>query len=318
MEEKQRKVENVFSDYKTDSNIKQAEVSEMNWQKKVNSLKINIQANEYIEIKELWFFEKFLIERFKFSNIEMVINYDENVEIKDVKSEWENLICYMTHKYPLMKPMLLLKSDVTIEENTIQVAMHIKGADFLKTRKLDIELERVIKNLFNKQYKVNIYEQISEEQEKQLNEISERAERHVKELAMEKCAFTLTELAEKDSCKRVKAQMQNNQNMGEVNIAEIANIGEEKHVKAKVSNGHREEEFHLDEESPLILGKSAEIKENFVNITEITADEGKVAIDGEILNGEIESRELKSGRVLLTFNVYDGTSTMTCKTFYKP
>ena len=39
--------------------------------------------------------------------------------------------------------------------------MKIKGADFLKARKLDKELEMVITNLFGKKYTVNIEEKIT-------------------------------------------------------------------------------------------------------------------------------------------------------------
>ena len=42
------------------------------------------------------------------------------------------------------------------------------------------------------------------------------------------------------------------------------------------------------------------------------------AISGEILSGTIEERELKSGKFLVSFNVYDGTSTISCKIFLKP
>lgn len=64
----------------------------------------------------------------------------------------ENIICYMAHKYPLMKPMLLMKSDVEINDNIINVKMHIRGADFLRA-KTDKELENVIKNYMEKNTK---------------------------------------------------------------------------------------------------------------------------------------------------------------------
>ena len=38
----------------------------------------------------------------------------------------------MAHKYPLMRPLLLLKSKVEVQDNKINVYMKIKGADFLK------------------------------------------------------------------------------------------------------------------------------------------------------------------------------------------
>ena len=72
----------VFSDYKTDSNIKDAIINSINLIKKANVLELNISSNEYIEIKELWYLEKFLKERFQFSNVDMKISYFENVTIK--------------------------------------------------------------------------------------------------------------------------------------------------------------------------------------------------------------------------------------------
>ena len=45
----------------------------------------------------------------------------------------------MAHKYPLTKPMLLLKSDIEEKNHNITIKMHIKGADFYV-------LKRQIKN----------------------------------------------------------------------------------------------------------------------------------------------------------------------------
>ena len=113
-----------------------------------------IYFDEYIEIKEIWYFEKFLKERFKFEHIDIKIDYHEKVERKSINNEWKNIIAYMAHKYPLTKPMLLLKSDIEVNEKEIIVKMHIKGADFLKAKKTDIELAKVLKNLFGKEYKI--------------------------------------------------------------------------------------------------------------------------------------------------------------------
>ena len=48
---KSRIIGDVFSDYKTNSNITDAEIVKMNLFKKINSLEIQIQSKEYIEIK---------------------------------------------------------------------------------------------------------------------------------------------------------------------------------------------------------------------------------------------------------------------------
>ena len=50
-------------------------------------LQLIIKSDEYIEVKELWYFEKYLKERFMFENIELQIKYTENVKIKTVQDE---------------------------------------------------------------------------------------------------------------------------------------------------------------------------------------------------------------------------------------
>ena len=55
------------------------------------------------------------------------------------------------------------------------------------------------------------------------------------------------------------------------------------------------------------------IKEPLVKITDLNAESGMVALQGEVI--KIEDRELKSGKVLLSIDLYDGTSTLTCKAF---
>ena len=123
---KKKYIKEIFSDYETRANIKNAVIKAMNLSKKKNLLDIIIESEEWIEIKEIWYFEKFLKERFFFNDINLIIKYTENVKLKNIKDEWRNIICYMAHKYPITKPMLLMKSDIEINENIINVNMHIK------------------------------------------------------------------------------------------------------------------------------------------------------------------------------------------------
>ena len=149
----QKKVGEVFSDYKTNSNIKHAEIEALNVVKKTNTLQVVLYYDEYIEIKEIWFFEKFLKERFRFDKIDIKIKYHESVQKNSIKLEWRNIIAYMAHKYPLTKPMLLLKSDIEEKNHNITIKMHIKGADFLRAKKTDKELIKVLENLFGEKSK---------------------------------------------------------------------------------------------------------------------------------------------------------------------
>ena len=77
-------------------------------------------------------------------------------------------------------------------------------------------------------------------------------------------------------------------------------------------------EKELEENSPLIYGKNPNLRTNIIKIGDISPEDDMAAISGEILPGTIEEKELKSGKFLVSFNVYDGTSTISCKIFLKP
>ena len=291
----------VFSDYRTDSNIKDAIINSINLIKKANVLELNISSNEYIEIKELWYLEKFLKERFQFSNVDMKISYFENVTIKPIEKEWENLICYMVHKYPLMRPMILLKSTIEVQKTKIIVNMKIKGADFLRARKLDRELERVMNNLFNFKYKIEFLENINEQDAIALKEKLEFNRKQAIEKALEHMA-TGEQIA-KQREEKINSQEQEIKN----NIEKIPLPQEEPKIIEEP-----------EEYTPVIYGRNENLKTNIIKVVDISPEDDMAAISGEILSGTIEERELKSGKFLLSFNVYDGTSTISCKVFVKP
>ena len=309
----------VFSDYQTENIIKQAKILELNLIKKANVLEVDLESENYLEIKELWYFEKFLKERFQFSNVDIKIKYLENVTIKPIEKEWENLICYMVHKYPLMRPMILLKSSIEVTNNKIVVSMKMKGADFLIGRKLDRELERVIKNLFGYNYKVEFTENINEEDEKALEEKREQSRNIAIQKALEHMAIG-EQIAEemtskKQAAKSKEQQKQDNKNQ---NPSQNPNVPPQDMPPMpppeEIPNIHEEPE----EDTPLICGRNPNLRTNIIKVVDISPDDDMAAISGEILGGSIEEKELKSGKFLISFNVYDGTSTIACKVFAKP
>ena len=81
-------IKEVFSDYKTTANIKEAKILKLALIKKTNMLAMKIQSDEYIEVKEIWYFENFLMKRFQIENTELIIEYTENVKINSIEEEW--------------------------------------------------------------------------------------------------------------------------------------------------------------------------------------------------------------------------------------
>lgn len=321
-ENQQRKLKDIFKDYETRANIQEAYVTALNVNKKNNTLGIILHTDEYIEIKEIWYFEKFLIERFSFSHIDMKIQYTDNVKIRSIEDEWRNVICYMAHKYPLMKPMLLLKSKIEVEGNTIHVKMHIKGADFLRTRKTDIELENVIEKLLGKKYKIEL-EEVFEKQdeleyEKKLKEMEEKAIEQSVSVSMEELQNQINGQHNNSNIQYNK-QAQNQQNANSVpeyNDPDYMPPQDGDMYIPPEEMGEMPGDIVNEEvEETYIMGKKSRAKEKLIKIKDITANDGRATLEGRILT--CECRETKSGKGMIIFELYDGTGVMTCKSFAK-
>ena len=328
---KSRKIGDLFSDYKTNSNIEDAEIARMNLLKKINTLEIEMQAKEYIEIKEIWYFEKFLRQRFQFEQVHIKIKYAEGVRKKPIADEWENIVCLMAHKYPLMKPLLLLKSQIEVTENQINVYMKIQGADFLKARKLDRELESVIENIFGKKYIVNIEERINAEevlkQKEKAKQVQQKAIENVMREAME-----AQRMAAEKQAQNSGENMQNNhqqqshqnpsaQNYEQYPASEMPPIPEGVYNDAdyamptETDMGYIPEMPENEEPSNIIFGKQSRAKETLFKIKDITSNDSRVTIEGRIVS--CECKETKTGKGMLIFEIYDGTGIMNCKAFAK-
>ncbi len=295
-----KKVGEIFSDYRTNSNIKYAQVTALNIVKKTNTLEVILYFDEYIEIKEIWYFENFLKERFQFQKIDIKINYHEKVEIKSIQDEWKNVIAYMSHKYPLAKPMLLLKSDLEILDNHITVKMHMKGAEFLKAKKTDQELRKVLKNLFGKDYKISLIEELSKEEIKAIKEKIQQEEAEI-----------VAHMEEENRQHRLQKE-------NEVFVPEYHDVDyqiptdKEGYIPNEAET--IEQEIYPEQQT-YIMGKPSKAKEKYISIKEITANDGRVTLEGRIVTSEV--RETKSGKGMIIFDLYDGTGTITIKSFAK-
>ena len=64
-----------------------------------------------------------------------------------------------------------------------------------------------------------------------------------------------------------------------------------------------------------ILGKPSKAKEKLIKIKDITANDGRVTLEGRIVTSEV--KETRTGKGMLIFDLYDGTGTITCKSFAK-
>ena len=271
-------VKEIFKDFNFNSfELSDAIILNVNLYKKTAKIQLDLQTSKIIKLKELIDFEKYIEDRFFIKQVVITIKYDEEIDV-NFQDEWKDLYEYISYKYPLIHA-LLKNSNLIAQDNKIRIDLVCKGKDVLEARGFDRLIEETIKNIYGKKYKVEFKEDVPEN-------FIEQFQEQAKEL--EKQAIKLMEQEVKETVKEEKKE-----------IKEV--VKEEKSEEVK------------EEKSPLIYGRSLKIKEQLSKISELSVDSGKVLLDGEILN--TDTRELKSGKFLLTFDLYDGSSTITCKAF---
>lgn len=225
-------------------------------------------------------FERYIEKRFGFKETIIKIEYIKLPPFTIIE-EWKNIIEYIAYKYPLTKA-LLKGSIVNVDGNNVNINLALKGKDILETRRFDQIIAETMMNLYNQKCNVKFVE-------KPLEDIMLHLQEQNKKLEEE---YILTIKNQEKESKKEKI--------------------EEKKEEIKESPKQVIEEKQ-EENSPLIYGRSVKLKETLVKVADLSVDSGRVLLDGEILN--IDSRELKSGKLLAMFDLYDGTSTITCKAF---
>jgi DNA polymerase-3 subunit alpha (Gram-positive type) len=278
-----KKINEIFSDYKAGGNINTAIVEAVVLSKKTKTLELKISSDKYIEIKEFERLNKFIKERFVLEDSIITVKYAEGTDKKPIVEELKSIMFSLADKYPALKAVLN-NSDYEVVNNTINFNFKMAVSGFLKAMDYDKKIHKTIKNLYDTEYKINFVDKISGEELLRIAEDTRESEM----LSIQK---------------EIIGAINNNTSKLPKEAAE-----KKQEIKAE-TDGKKGDPF-------LILGRSANIKDIVIKITDITPEEGKIAIAGEISN--IEARELKSGKTLVSFDLYDGSSSMTCKAFIKP
>lgn len=292
-----KKIRDVFKDFTTESfALYNSLITSINIFKKSGKLETSIEAEKQIKIKDLEKFEIYLENRFQLKNVLIRIKYLEKFET-NIEKEWEDIISYISRKHPLTKA-LLRGSKIEVEGSNVNVNLDFKGKALLDGKNFNIVLSELIKNIYGENYKIQFVENISEEKLKEYQAHLESLEEQVVNIAKAE----MVEAAESKKSEK-KVSSATNENNNSTNV-------EQGVAKPVESNNEKAEE---DTTNPVIYGRVGKMSDPLVKVADLTIDSGKVMIDGEIL--ATETRELKSGKILAMFNLFDGSSTITCKVF---
>lgn len=277
-----KRINEIFSDYNSVGNINTAIVETAIINKRSKCLEMKISSDKYIGLKEIEELNRFIRKRFALLDSIITVNYADGMDKKPTEEEIMNMVFSVADKYPALKVMLN-QSEYEVDKDAITFNFKAPVSGFLKSMQYDNKIHKAIKTLYGITYNINFVDKITSE------ELLLQGEAREKEI------LSIT--------REIKANISNNTARSPQKDAENKeDVKDEK-------GGKKVDPF-------LILGRSSKIKDPVIKITDITPDEGRVAIEGEISN--IEARELKSGKILVSFDLYDGSSSMTCKSFLKP
>lgn len=280
-----KKVNEIFSDFNSEGNLSTALVETAVLKKKSKILEIKLSSDKYIDVKKIEGLNKFLRKRFSLNDSNVSVEYAEGVDKKPIEGELGDILFAMSEKHPLLKAVMP-NTDYEVDKNIINFNFKIVASEVLTGMGYDKKISKEIKNLYGSAYKINFFDKVDSSELKKLKEDSREKEI---QLIKEQTMVTASS-----------------------NTATSPTPIETPQLKQEVKTGTSEKK----ENTPLILGRNANIKESVIKITDIMPDEGRVAIKGEISN--IEAKELRSGKTLISFDLYDGSSSMTCKAFVKP
>ena len=299
----------IFKDYNSNSFVlNNATIQSINLYKKTNTLELILLSDKIIPVKDIAGFEKYLETRFAITTVEIKVEVQEEQEMpeeqnscesaggvgyieKMISDQWLDIIAYMAQKHPMTRAFLQ-GSTIAIDGKSVNVFLSLKGKEFLTAKKFDAILQKVLRDIFGKTYQVSYIENISDEI---LQKRQEEQQRMQEEMILQVEKETMEAVAEKHKEKLEKKAL----------VKETSVPAEPIAAEPKVEEA--------EEVTPLILGRNPNIKENLVKVADLSVDSGKIALEGEVIH--TDSRELKNGKHLLMFDVYDGSSTITCKAF---
>ena len=270
-------VKDVFKDFKQQNNITDAIIENVNLFKKSKKIQIDLYSQKNIKIQEIWTFEEYLKERFQIQKVALNIKLRENGDRPLFPSELKNDWKDIINYISKKFPL----TKAILNTSQIEVAEN-RVIIILKTKSADFlhsyEIDKEIETIIKNLYGLKCKVEYKEDV---TEDIIKRQEEYLASLEKEACQDLINEITANEEV-----------------IVELPPELEETEEKEK---------------TPLIFGRTDKIKEQIVKIGDLTPDYGRVAIEGKIIS--TDSRELKNGKTLAMFNLYDGTSTITCKSF---
>ena len=246
---------------------------------------------------------------------------------------WNEVIDFFAKKYISLKGALL-GSEAKLDGNTLNVYLKTKGKSILESRNSNKTIEELIKNTCNKSVNVVFHEpeviedSLSKEREivKSIMEAQQAAEQKHKE---EEEAKKVKAQADKERREQNKLQAGENSQQVDTHFEEAV-TSQPMHAKGngeyqggnnyqggnpKFNRKKPTNSFIENEEAVIFKGWKELNSPKYVKIADLSPEQNEIILKGKISN--YESRETKNGGFLISFDMYDGSSSINIKAFLK-
>ena len=245
---------------------------------------------------------------------------------------WNDVVDFFAKKYVSLKGALL-GSEAKLDGNVLNVYLKTKGKSILESRNSNKTIEELIKNTCNKFVNVVFHEP-------EVIEDSLSKEREIVKSIMEAQQLAEQKHKEEEEAKRAKAQAEK-----EKREQNKLQVGDDKHSQTDThfeeavsssapikSNGDYQgsnyqgnapkfnrkkttNSFIENEEAVIFKGWKELNSPKPVKIADLSPEQNEIILKGKISN--YESRETKNGGFLISFDMYDGSSSINVKAFLK-
>ena len=287
-----KKVKEVFFNIANEENkFCEAKLEEVKFSKKLNAVIISATSDNNIPLYDIEDFEKRACKEYELNSFKIdykyIGNYNE-ITLKNI----QNIILIITKKYEYTKKIFEnCKINIDNGSKIIEIVLAKKFADFLVIKKIDKYINKCIDIEYGSGYTVVIKDDPN---------IVNNDENNI-------AVIKLDDLVSRKS---------NEQQVTPTVVSpQVKNTSENKFpIRQKLTPEEKEERklAKMPQPENVIYGINITTTEK-IKVENINTNYERVCFDGEIF--KVDSRELKSGKILLTLDVTDYTSTIACKLF---
>ncbi|MDD2376120.1 MAG: PHP domain-containing protein [Clostridia bacterium] len=273
----QKTVKDVFNNIELSNDFLNANVDEVKFSKKLNSVVLEASSNLNISLKDINDFEKKACEIYELKNFKVNYKYFGIIEqltvenIRDVFNDVNKIVSYTKE--------LFENADININSN-LTITLNKPYSKFLKLKRIDEYICKCIQIKFGKSINVKFED--------------------------------MKGIAQQELVKPKLVEINIVESIPDFNNVQVNTNLSKNEKYLQYSNREPKPKFESNMPSYVIIGKniSSELEDKIVKLND---GYDRACISGEICFKDI--RKLKSGKMLVMLDITDLTSTISCKMF---